>query len=932
MMVERSRELAELTDLFTDCANDRGRAALISGPLACGKTELLHAFGERVVEQGALLLSAAASRDEQSLPWLVMGQLFHSAGVPDQVRDQVLPMLGLLGPAEADAPAPPPEALAAHRLCMALLELSAQQPVVISIDDVQFADAPSLLTLSSLLRRIRAHRVLVVLTTEAHQPRNRSTAWTELVRQPLLKTVQLAPLSEAGVAEVVGARCGTEEAQAHAPAFHAATGGNPMLVGALIEDLPACLYLMNTASDGDDDPDPTPSGGRAFQQAVLACLHRGDRGLLELAQGMAVLGTASSAEAVTLLLRWEAEETADRLDILDQAGIIHNGLFRHPAARQAALDSLSPAERADLHSRAAELARDGGAGSAEIAEHLVLGGQARSDWAIPVLLEAAEQALAVDQVDRAADCLRLALAECTDQRHRASITATLARAEWRLNPSSVVRHLDALSAAAADGLLTGVELVQLVRYLSWHGWTEAATDVIARLTGMASEGDPDWLPELRTVYQWLHYSQDSLLRQLPEAVRASFRAGRPKARSAGLVRAVPLGVAPAQDGGDEAAAKLAEQVLRSSLLGDHTLEALTTAMLALAHVDRAEVAAVWCDALLAEATERGATTWRAQLAGVRAELALDHGDLPLAVERAQQALELLPRQSWGVAVGAPLNALLLALVHMGQLDEAGELLRHSVPAAIFDTRFGAQFLRARGHYYLAIGRAHAALSDFQRCGELVVKRGWDVPAMLPWRSDIAQAYIGLDQRDLARELVVEQLDRIGEDAARVRGSSLRVLAAASELRRRPALLRESVDLLQSKKDKVELVAALADLSNALHHLGEFSRARMMARRALQAAKASQAKAVCATLLPSRVALDAVEAQPELAEGLAALSDAERRVASLAAVGHTNREISRKLFITVSTVEQHLTRVYRKLKVARRDDLPTILHLDIAESA
>jgi DNA-binding CsgD family transcriptional regulator len=62
---------------------------------------------------------------------------------------------------------------------------------------------------------------------------------------------------------------------------------------------------------------------------------------------------------------------------------------------------------------------------------------------------------------------------------------------------------------------------------------------------------------------------------------------------------------------------------------------------------------------------------------------------------------------------------------------------------------------------------------------------------------------------------------------------------------------------------------------------------------------------------------------------AGLSDAERRVAALAAQGQTNREISRRLFITVSTVEQHLTRVYRKLGVARRLDLPPWLEEEIA---
>ena len=47
----------------------------------------------------------------------------------------------------------------------------------------------------------------------------------------------------------------------------------------------------------------------------------------------------------------------------------------------------------------------------------------------------------------------------------------------------------------------------------------------------------------------------------------------------------------------------------------------------------------------------------------------------------------------------------------------------------------------------------------------------------------------------------------------------------------------------------------------------------------------------------------------------------QRVASLAALGYTNREISKKIYITVSTVEQHLTRIYRKLDVKGRGDLP-----------
>ncbi|RMI37246.1 LuxR C-terminal-related transcriptional regulator, partial [Actinomadura harenae] len=57
--------------------------------------------------------------------------------------------------------------------------------------------------------------------------------------------------------------------------------------------------------------------------------------------------------------------------------------------------------------------------------------------------------------------------------------------------------------------------------------------------------------------------------------------------------------------------------------------------------------------------------------------------------------------------------------------------------------------------------------------------------------------------------------------------------------------------------------------------------------------------------------------------LTGLSEAERRVARLAAGGFTNRQIARRLHVTASTVEQHLTRIYRKLRIRRRTDLPRV---------
>jgi DNA-binding CsgD family transcriptional regulator len=62
----------------------------------------------------------------------------------------------------------------------------------------------------------------------------------------------------------------------------------------------------------------------------------------------------------------------------------------------------------------------------------------------------------------------------------------------------------------------------------------------------------------------------------------------------------------------------------------------------------------------------------------------------------------------------------------------------------------------------------------------------------------------------------------------------------------------------------------------------------------------------------------------VANQISGLSGAEQRVALLVAEGHTNREVAKKLFITVSTVEQHITRIYRKLGVNRRSELVTVV--------
>jgi DNA-binding CsgD family transcriptional regulator len=302
----------------------------------------------------------------------------------------------------------------------------------------------------------------------------------------------------------------------------------------------------------------------------------------------------------------------------------------------------------------------------------------------------------------------------------------------------------------------------------------------------------------------------------------------------------------------------------------------------------------------------------------------------MAGQHARAALTTMAAPGWGVAVASPLAKLTLVNTMMGHVDQGMADQRQAISEATARTRFWLQLLYARGHLYLASDRLHAALSDFQQAGRLAGEWGLDFPSVTPWRGGLAEVYIRLGRLDLARELARAQLAMNDDGDGQTRGMSLRILASASESKLRVALLREAVDVSLDSGDQYELAMALASLSQAEQDRGEVDRARKLVRHALQLAKACHAHALYERLVPHRVSTEVVDT--DVGEGLRALSTAERRVAALAARGYTNRQIGRKLYITESTVEQHLTRAYRKLKVNRRTDLPPGLLLELTDSA
>ncbi|WP_049565870.1 helix-turn-helix transcriptional regulator [Nonomuraea sp. SBT364] len=917
-LIERQEELTALESLLANAVLSRGRIALVSGPVATGKSTLLRSLAEQAIELGALAVSATGSLMERDLPLGVLRQLIQDAPLVEADRDRAMALIEegtraatMAGP-DADQLI---DAQVVHALCTVLLDLSERCPLVIAVDDVHHADRTSLLCLAYLARRARSARIVAVF---AHSDRMRcADAYfeTDLLRQPHCRRLQLSPLSREGVEELMAGELGTEATGRFAKEWYTLSGGNPLLAGALAED-----YREYLRSAGE--PPPEPVVGDQFGQAVLSCLQRGHPQTMRVARGLAVLG---ETDGLDRLLGIPPIDISRELLSLGAAGLVAGRDFRHQSVGRAVLAGTDQQERMDLHRRAAEVAHDAGMTPCVVADHLLQAAKLDAPWVLPTLEEAARNALRAGQVESAVAYLRLAWRECTDEPRRLKIMTMLVRAEWRINPAAPAGHLAELAEAVNRGSLRGGDVVVLARALLWHGRFDDARDVLEQLGEEGEAADHETMAEMVVAQLWLRVTHPPLLAGLPRPAGRRALAGLV---SVAVNRRVEATLALAEvltRGPREDSMNAVERILEDSHLDEMSMDTVENALLALTYAGRCDRAVPWCERFSAEAMSRQAPSRQARLAAIRAEIAIRQGDMPAAAHHARIALDTIPMSSWGVAIGGPLSSLIIALTAMGKYDAVREYLDRPVPETMFQTRYGLHYLYARGRYSLANEYFALALRDFQRCGELMVTWNLDTPGLIPWRADAGEACLRMGHVEEARELIETQLGRCGGESRRGKGIALRLQAAVSEPARRPALLRQATEYLQMAGDRYELTRALYDLVEAYDALGEYRRARTIAGRAQAAARECRAEPMIDAL--SRADDPSVVPAPLPSELIGVLSDAERRVAALAAAGYANREIAARLYITLSTVEQHLTRTYRKLNIRRRVDLPLVVEFD-----
>ncbi|MDA0638395.1 ATP-binding protein, partial [Nonomuraea sp. MCN248] len=362
----RTEELTRLHELLDEAVRGAGNAVTIRGIVGCGKTALLHEFAARAAARGIAVLTASGSPAEQALPLGVLGQLFTGVSGVSGDDDPAAPVRRLLDRAMAAVRSETPgdaveQARIMRELWLTLYARSQDRPLLIGIDDAQHADEASLRYLLYFVRRLSGARIQLVFTEWDHPRRIHPVTDLDLLRQHHCHRLRLAPLTGDQVAAVAAAQLPLPDAERLTPVLHELSGGNPLLVAALIED----------ARRGQTPP------GEAYRMAVLTCLHRGEPAGLRVARAVAALdvpggppGPAAEIPELVHQLAGVDPASADHcLDVLNATGVLRAGRFRHPAARQAVLADLDADDRARLRAEAAASLYARGAAKAVVAEH-----------------------------------------------------------------------------------------------------------------------------------------------------------------------------------------------------------------------------------------------------------------------------------------------------------------------------------------------------------------------------------------------------------------------------------------------------------------------------------------------------------------------------------------------------------------------------------
>lgn len=921
-LLEREADLRTVRAAVSAAAQSRGSWVVVAGQAGIGKTELVRAALSCVSD--VTVAWATGSEFESDYPFGVVRQLLEPLVTATSDADALFTgaahlARAVLAPPAPAAPAidPEPDFATLHGLYWLCVNLSDRRPLVLVVDDVQWADEASLHWLGFLARRVPGLPVLILMTQRSGTETSASPGLDALLLQTPTTTIRPAPLSERATADLVARALGTP-ADPFVAACHRATRGNPLFLGELLSQ----LRDRQVAPDADAARHVATVGPVQVGEMIRRRLDGLPPETGAIVRAAAVLGDGADPAIVHRLAEvgaGDAAEAGHRLERAELLSLTPRVAFVHPVVRAAVVAALAPAERAALHARAATLLEEAGdqEGAAVQLLHVPPSGDAAR---VGRLREAARRAQARGAARSAAALYERALAEPPPDGLRTEILLELGRAQVRARPRAAVAHLsDALASTAAPDE-RAVVADELARVLH----TVNRSDEALRI----AEGALDALPAGATALrERLHARIGELASFSPQrqAILARIADDPDAAESEEVRRRVlarhaldaHLAVRPAA----EVIALATAALDGGKLVEDHGAGSMPLffALSVLARSGPIEQAEAHLAAAIASARRRAAISTYVGSLSVRARLHVLRGDVA-AAEADVREIDGLDERSLARAFGEP--ALLLALVEQGRAAEAELELSMTGPAeAVPESWVYTSNLHARGIVRAALGRHEEGLADLLESGRRQEAVGARNPADLAWRGSTALVLHALDRADEARALAREEVElaRLAQAPAAL-GAALRVAALVCD---EPALRAEALAVLEGTWARLELAKALVDEGRALRESGARAEARPVLRRARELAARGGASAVEAAAADELVKAGA-RPRTTSATGASALTPGERRTAELVAEGMTNREVAQALFVTEKTVEAHLGRVFRKLGVSSRIQVQSAL--------
>jgi DNA-binding CsgD family transcriptional regulator/tetratricopeptide (TPR) repeat protein len=934
-LLEREAEVAALDQALADAVAGQGSVVAIEGPPGIGKSRLVASAVELARARDMYTLSVRATELERSYPYGIVRQTADSVTLDksDEERSALftgaaklaLPILDPASAEEIDSPELMYQRL--HGLYWVTANLAREQPLLITIDDAQWADEASMAAQRFLSLRIADLPMVLVLGVRTVEVGQIAVPLAELLADPATVSIRPGPLSAEGAQARIEALLGSSD-PAFAAACHHATGGNPFLLEQLVSEVRA-EGIEPTEASAERVASLGPDTVRA---SVLLRLERLPSAGGPVARALAILGEHDvTVRDVATLAGVSEEDAAEALAELERAGLVSGSphlRFTHPILRAAIEDDMPVVERSLAHEQAARMLADRDADPVAVAAHLLVCEPGQGDWARAVLRRAARRAEALGDPSAAVRYLERAVTEHPDDGEVGEVLFELGLAAAHAGRADAAEHLERAAEARGPTRLRALHWTAVLHLVA--GRASQAADVLEGALADVHEESEAAKPLLETLIA-AGLESASVRKRLDDLLDHLVPPSGTPQTDFERFTLIALAFVAVVDKGD--AARATELVHRALRIEEHGYyESVMRASVGrpmpafvLSLVDRLDESEAILDGLVRAGRDYGDRSAVGVFLAERSWIRLRAGNVEGAEADAAEALRIAREatRARGHAPVAAATAVLAGLERERPLDELEAVLTGLPPAGDSDTVVQDDLSLARSALLLASGDARGA-ADAALALDREFAWGCGCPSLLAWRSAAALALSQLGEDERALELAREEL-RLAEvlGAPRAVGIAQRTVALVGPADEREAALEAAVATLEGGIARLELARATCDLGAELRRRGERTAARDALRRAHTLATECGATRL-ANRARDELGRSGARLIREPATGVEALTPSEVRVAELAAEGLTNREVAQSLFVSEKTVETHLGRVYRKLDIKSRHALPGAL--------